>query len=78
MTRLLVDAGNACTEYHDQAIRRVRSKHIQVDEIWTFTYAKDKNVPLAKTAPEGAGDTWTWTALDCRRQAHRLVAHRSP
>ena len=64
MTRLLVDAGNACTEYHDQAIRRVRSKHIQVDEIWTFTYAKDKNVPLAKTAPEGAGDTWTWTALD--------------
>ena len=42
----------------------MRSKHIQVDEIWTFTYAKDKNVPLAKTAPEGAGDTWTWTALD--------------
>ena len=64
VTRLLVDAGNACAEYHDQAVRNVRSKRVQVDEIWTFTYAKDKNVPNAKAAPEGAGDTWTWTALD--------------
>ena len=64
VTRLLVDAGNACAEYHDQAVRYVRSKRVQVDEIWTFTYAKDKNVPAAKAAPEGAGDTWTWTAMD--------------
>ena len=64
VTRLLVDAGNACAEYHDQAVRNVRSKRVQVDEIWTFTYAKDKNVPTAKAAPKGAGDTWTWTALD--------------
>ena len=64
VTRLLVDAGNACAEYHDQAVRNVRSKRVQVDEIWTFTYAKDKNVPNAKAAPDGAGDTWTWTALD--------------
>ena len=64
ITRLLVDAGNACAEYHDQAVRHVRATRVQVDEIWTFTYAKDKNVPAAKAAPEGAGDTWTWTALD--------------
>ena len=64
VTRLLVEAGNACAEYHDQAVRHVRSKRVQVDEIWTFTYAKDKNVPYAKAAPDGAGDTWTWTALD--------------
>jgi IS1 family transposase len=37
---------------------------IQVDEIWSFTYAKQKNVKTAKAAPEGAGDTWTWTAID--------------
>ena len=64
VTRLLVDAGNACAEHHDQAVRNVRAKRVQVDEIWTFTYAKEKNVPMAKAAPEGAGDTWTWTALD--------------
>ena len=64
VTRLLVDAGNACAAYHDQAVRHVRARRVQVDEIWTFTYAKDKNVPMAKAAPEGAGDTWTWTALD--------------
>ena len=64
VTKLLVEAGEACAAYHDETIRRVRAKHIQVDEIWTFTYAKEKNVPYAKAAPEGAGDTWTWTALD--------------
>jgi hypothetical protein len=37
---------------------------VQVDEIWSFTYARAKNVPTARAAPEGAGDTWTWTAID--------------
>lgn len=40
------------------------SKRVQVDEIWSFTYAKARNVLTAKAAPEGAGDTWTWTAID--------------
>jgi IS1 family transposase len=62
VTKLLVDAGKACMAYHDQFVRRVEAKRIQVDEIWTFTYAKQKNVTEA--APEGAGDTWTWTAID--------------
>ena len=64
ITKLLVDAGKACLAYHDETVRRIRSRRVQVDEIWTFTYAKEKNVPMAKAAPEGAGDTWTWTALD--------------
>jgi IS1 family transposase len=37
---------------------------IQCDEIWSFSYAKQRNVRTAKNAPEGAGDVWTWTALD--------------
>ncbi len=37
---------------------------MQCDEIWSFCYAKAKNVEAAKAAPEGAGDVWTWTALD--------------
>ncbi len=62
--RLMIDAGKACAAYHDEHARNLQSKRIQVDEIWSFTYAKQKNVATAKAAPEGAGDTWTWTALD--------------
>lgn len=62
--RLMIDAGKACAAYHDEHARNLTSKRIQVDEIWSFTYAKQKNVATAKAAPYGAGDTWTWTAID--------------
>lgn len=64
VSKLLIDAGRACDAFHDEMVRDVSAKRIQCDEIWSFTYAKAKNVPTAKAAPEGAGDTWTWTALD--------------
>jgi IS1 family transposase len=64
VTKLLIDAGRACMAYHDANVRDVEAKRVQVDEIWSFTYAKAKNVPTAKAAPDGAGDTWTWTAID--------------
>ena len=56
-----MDAGEACAEYHDETVRNVRSKRVQADEIWSFTYAKQANV---KKAPADAGDTWAWTAID--------------
>lgn len=64
VSKLLVTAGRVCAEFHDEKVRGVRSKRVQVDEIWSFTYAKMKNVAGAKSAPPAAGDTWTWTALD--------------
>ncbi len=64
VVKLLVDAGKACTEYHDTHVRGLTAKRIQCDEIWSFTYAKQKNVATAKAAPAHAGDTWTWTAID--------------
>ena len=64
VAKLLVDAGKACAAYHDAHVRNVGTKRVQVDEIWSFTYAKQKNVATAKAAPDDAGDTWTWTALD--------------
>ena len=64
VTKLLVDAGMACAAYHDEMVRNVAAKRIQADEIWSFCYAKDKNVKDAKAAPDGAGNIWTWTALD--------------
>lgn len=64
VSALLVEAGIACAEHHDRAVRGVKAKRIQADEIWSFCYAKQKNVETAKAAPEEAGDVWTWTALD--------------
>ena len=64
VAKLLSDAGAVCAEYQDRVLRNLTSKRIQVDEIWSFTYAKQKNVATAKAAPDGAGDTWTWTAID--------------
>ena len=62
--KLMVDAGKACAAYHDQHVRNLKTRRVQVDEIWSFTYAKQKNVAMAKAAPAQAGDTWTWTAID--------------
>lgn len=64
VAKLLIDAGKACAAYHDANVRDVKASRVQVDEIWSFTYAKQKNVASAKAAPDQAGDTWTWTALD--------------
>jgi IS1 family transposase len=64
VTKLLVDAGQACAAYHDETVRGVKATRVQCDEIWAFCYSKQRNVKSAKAAPEGAGDVWTWTALE--------------
>lgn len=64
VSKLLVEAGEACLILHDDTVRNVKASRIQCDEIWSFCHAKQKNVASAKAAPEGAGDVWTWTALD--------------
>jgi IS1 family transposase len=64
VTKLLVDAGKVCSDFHDENVKGVISKSIQCDEIWSFCYAKERNVKGAVAAPEGSGDVWTWTAID--------------
>ena len=64
VTKLLVDAGQACERIHNEQVQDVQSKRIQCDEIWSFCYAKAKNVSRAQAAPNGSGDVWTWTGLD--------------
>jgi len=64
ISKLLVDAGKVCSAYQDEHFRNRNTKRVEVDEIWSFVYAKKKNVAAAKAAPEGAGDVWTWTAID--------------
>jgi len=64
VVKLLADVGQACVKYHDGNVREVPSRRIQCDEIWSFCYAKQKNVPLEKQGAFGYGDVWTWTAID--------------
>ena len=64
VSKLLVDAGKACAAFHDEKVRGVKARRVQVDEIWSFTAAKQKNVARMKAPVEGAGDTWTWTAIE--------------
>ena len=64
LLKLLEDAGHAFSDYQDRVLVNLPCKRLQVDEAWAFCYAKQKNVPNAKAAPEGAGDIWTWVGLD--------------
>jgi IS1 family transposase len=64
LQKLLEDAGQAFSEYQDRTLVNLPCKRVQVDEAWAFCYAKQKNVPTAKAAPEGAGNIWTWVGLD--------------
>jgi IS1 family transposase len=62
--KFIPEIGAACDEYQDKAFRNLKCKRIQCDEIWTFCYAKEKNVPEDKKGTFGYGDVWTWVALD--------------
>ena len=62
--KLVVDAGEACAAYHDEHVRGVAAKRVQCDEIWSFVYAKQKNVATAKRRDLAYGDAWTWVAID--------------
>lgn len=64
VTKLLEDAGEFCARFHYDRVRNVTARRVQCDEIWSFCYAKQKNVAEAKAAPFDAGNVWTWTAID--------------
>jgi IS1 family transposase len=63
IVKLLAEISEACNKYQDKTLRNLTCKRIQCDEIWSFCYAKDKNVPHDKRGQFGFGDVWTWTAL---------------
>ena len=60
---VIEDMWVACADFHNAAVRGVNAKRVQCDEVWSFCYAKEKNVPVAKQGT-GAGGVWTWTAID--------------
>jgi IS1 family transposase len=63
IVKLLHEVGMACSDYQDRIFRNLTCKRIQCDEIWSFCYAKEKNVPKAQRGKFGFGDIWTWVAI---------------
>ncbi len=76
--KLLVDVGKACAEYQDKTLRDLNCERLQCDEIWSFCYAKQKNVPQEYKGSFGYGDVWTWTAIcaDTKLVPSWLVGNR--
>ena len=64
VTKLLVDAGTACEKFHNERVTGLATELVECDEIWSFCYAKERQVPYIKGKPEHAGSVWTWTAMD--------------
>jgi IS1 family transposase len=64
VVKLLMDLGTACSIHMDRDLRDLPCQRVQVDEIWSFVYSKQKNVPADKRGQYGYGDVWTWTAID--------------
>lgn len=64
IVKLLADVGRVCSDYQYEHLRDLKCKRIQCDEIWSFCYSKQKNVPQDKKGLWGYGDVWTWTAID--------------
>jgi len=62
VTKLLESVGRACAKFHNDHVVNLTCKTVQTDEIWSFVYSKEKNVP--EGMEDSAGDIWTWTAID--------------
>jgi IS1 family transposase len=79
VVRLLKEVGAVCQEYHDRFVRKLTCKKIECDEIWSFCYAKKKNVPERMKGEFGVGDVWTWVAIDAKTKLTItwLIGHRN-
>lgn len=62
--KLLVELGAACSRYQDNTLRNLRTERVQIDEVWAFVYAKQKQVTPEMAEERYAGDAWTWAAID--------------
>lgn len=62
--KLLRDVGFACLAFHDRTVRNVAAQKVQCDEVWSFCYAKDRNLPATMRGRNDVGTIWTWTAID--------------
>jgi IS1 family transposase len=79
ITKLLGDIGFACVDYQDRTLRNLPCTTIECDEIWSYCYSKQRNVPREHEGTFGYGDVWTWTAIcaDTKLVPSWLVGERT-
>jgi IS1 family transposase len=70
--KLIADVGAGCQKYHDGHVGGLTCVRVQMDEVWSFVHAKEKNVPASVRGQFGHGDVWTWTAIEA--QAKLIIA----
>lgn len=63
VTKLIVDIGEAAAAYQDDHLRLLPCEVVEADEIWSYCYSKQKNVPEQFKGTPGYGDVWTFTAV---------------
>ena len=66
VAKLATDAGKTFAAFQDRVMRGLPCRRIEVDEIWCFVYARRQTIERGRVqcAPAGAGDIWTWVAID--------------
>ena len=64
VSKLILELGEACEQYHDEHVVNVNSKRVECDEIWSYVGKKDANCTSGELATVGVGSVWTWTAID--------------
>ena len=80
VAKLIVELGAACSQYMNEHLVNLLCKRVQVDEIWSFVYAKQKNVTPNMLSERVAGDVWTWVAIDADTKlvCSWMVGQRDP
>ena len=63
VAKLLVDLARRVPTTRTACCANLACERIECDEIWSFCYSKQKNVPEDQ-GTFGYGDVWTWTAID--------------
>jgi IS1 family transposase len=62
--KLTLELGAACSDYLNRTLVNLKSERVQIDELWSFVAAKQKNITPAIAARGYAGDAWTFVAID--------------
>jgi IS1 family transposase len=79
VTKLIVDIGQAAADYQDAHFQLLPCEVVEADEIWSYCYSKQKNVPEQFKGTPGYGDVWTFTAIcaDTKLVPSWLVGERT-
>ena len=64
VVKLLIDAGEAATEYHDRNARNLQPRYVQMDEMQSYIYVRPVNKTENTGAIDYSGRVWTWSAID--------------